>query len=148
VFRNAAITTLILFLLTGTSTAWAKKWQTGTLMSADRQDGERNLERHQQTQGSDDGNGNYSSSSSTTVGQSQLYYKYMVYTITTTDRVYVCRQVVNLPWVRTASGQIGHPVEFVVDKTKLIIRDDEGKEIKTELLRTAVRTGAPTPPQQ
>lgn len=135
--RRSFSAAVVLLYPSLTLQGWGKKWQEGTLVSADRQE-DRDLEHHTETNASSDDNGSYSSSRTDTVKKSDMYIIWMYYKISAGNKMYIARHMINLPWVKTATSEVGNTVKFAVEKNKLYILDQDGKEVKTEVVRTSV----------
>lgn len=130
-----------------------RKWQTGTLISAERHDDPGAVEQHQQTKGSCENHGDansdsgaYGSSADATAGRSDLHSNWMYYTVSSGTRVYIVRVMVNLPSGNKPKADVGDKVEYAVDGTKFYFHNSDGSEAKADVVKTTAQMPQSPPP--
>jgi hypothetical protein len=118
------------------------KWQTGKLTSTERQKVPEGSTSTTNSDSSAKDRGNrtdYSHSSTTTTTDNMETYQ--IYTIESGNKIFVGSEHLLFPWSKPANIQLGEPVKFAMVKGKLIILDDDGKQHKTTLVRTSLKSG-------
>lgn len=85
---------------------------------------------------------NNSSSSHTTTTED--YDTYQNYTIDGGTKIYVARERLLFPWSKPATTSVGEQVKFAVEKGKLYLMGDDGKEHKTSVVKVSMK-GQTTP---
>ena len=129
-----------------------RNWQIGILVSAERHDDPGDREQHQQTKSHYEDNGNpgsYNSSTDTTAEPSDLHYNWMDYTVSSGNRLYLVRLMVNLPWAKKPKADVGEKVEYAVDGTKFYFHNPDGSEARADIVKTTAQmpvTSPPSPP--
>jgi hypothetical protein len=116
---------LCLALCALASHASDKTWLTGKLLSYD--------DHTVQTYAANNGNG-------------QTYnHEVSDLAIDTGDRILFVRGVANFRWSRVPNVTENAPISYRIDKDKVYILDDKGKEIKLSLVKTRLKDASPTP---
>lgn len=117
------------------------KWQQGTLTATERQRIHEGSTTTRNTDASAKDRGDrtdYSSTNTTT--KSDNYENYQVYTIEAGNVVYVASEHLLFPWSKPADIDLGHSVQFAVKGDKLYILDSGGKQHKTTLTKTSLKS--------
>jgi hypothetical protein len=139
--RLSVITLALVFASFALGAPSAQKWQTGTLTATEQQ---KVPEGSTRTSNSDssvrDRSDRTDYSRSTTTTTSDNMETYQLYTIESGNKVYVGSEHLLFPWSKPANIQLGEPVKFGLVKGKLVIVDDDGKEHKATLVRTALKS--------
>jgi hypothetical protein len=92
----------------------------------------------------DKGNKTDYSSNSTTTSTDNIE-TYQMYTIESDKVVYVASEHLLFPWSKPANVNVGENIKYVVDKGKIIILDDDGKEHKATIVKTSMKPAASHP---
>lgn len=118
------------------------KWQTGKLTSTEQQKVPEGSTSTTNGDSSAKDRGNrtdYSHSSTTTTTENMETYQ--IYTIESGNKIFVGSEHLLFPWSKPANIQLGESVKFAMVKGKLIVLDDDGKQHKTTLVRTSLKSG-------
>jgi len=128
-----------------TFAATARDWQTGTLTDTEQQKVKEGSTTVANTDGNvkNKGNNKAKYSENTTYTTTDNIDTYQVYTIRGAHKTYIAREKLLFPWSKPANITVGENVKYVVEKNKLIILDDDGKEHKAGISKVSVNT----PPQ-
>jgi hypothetical protein len=92
----------------------------------------------------DKGNKTDYSSNSTTTSTDNIE-TYQMYTIESDKVIYVASEHLLFPWSKPANVNVGENIKYVVDKGKIIILDDDGKEHKATIVKTSMKPAASHP---
>ena len=92
----------------------------------------------------DKGNKTDYSSNSTTTSTDNIE-TYQMYTIESDKVIYVASEHLLFPWSKPANVNVGENIKYVVDKGKIIILDDDGKEHKATIVKTSMKSAASHP---
>jgi hypothetical protein len=129
-----------LFSIVAVATAATRDWQSGTLTATERQKIREGSTTTSNTDGSAKDRGNKTDySANTTTTKSDNYENYQIYTIESGKTIYVASEHLLFPWSKAANITLGKPVKFAVERDKLYILDDDGKEHKTTLTKTSIK---------
>jgi hypothetical protein len=118
------------------------KWQTGKLTETEQQKIPEGSTRTSNTDATVKDKGNrtdYSRNTTTTTTDNMETYQF--YTIESGNKIYVASEHLLFPWSKPANIQLGEPVKFAVEKGKIFIQDDDGKEHKATLVKTSLKSG-------
>lgn len=138
VVRFVATSLVLITLLTGTS--WAKKkervWQTGKLLDTDAVSHYAGSVRDKSVPITI-GNRTYGGPSDDFTA---VYRDYQTYVIEAGQYVYMCQQRLrgrrSKPVVLTVNG----PVQFAIEKDSLYIKDEDGREHETKIVKKILKT--------
>ena len=141
--RNNFFYLMICILLAAASYASAahRDWQSGILSEVEQEKINEGSTRHTSTDGSAKNRGNkvdYSQNSTTTTTDN--IETYQVYTIEGDKKIYIAREHLLFPWSKPADVTVGDSVKFAVEKGKLYILDDSGKEHKASIVKVRMKT--------
>ncbi|MFB3779044.1 MAG: hypothetical protein ACE141_15610 [Bryobacteraceae bacterium] len=89
------------------------------------------------------GKGTYSEGTETT--QQANYAVYQVYTIEVGDLIYVAEQRLRWRWSKPADLTINDPVQLAVEKDKIFILDEKGKEHEARITKRTRKPPAGKP---
>lgn len=133
-----------LALLAASTTVWAaaaRNWQSGTLIETEQSKVREGSTKHSNTEGTvkDRGNKTDYSENKTTTTTDDLE-TYQTYTIKGAEKTYLAREHLLFPWSKPANATVGGTVKFAVDKSKLYLLDDDGKEHKTTVMKVSLNT--------
>jgi len=118
-----------------------RDWQSGMLMETEQQKVKEGSTTTSSTDGSAKPKGNkVNYSENTTTQTNDNIDTYQIYTIRGTHKTYIAREKLLFPWSKPANVTVGEHVKYVVDKHKLILLDDDGKEHKATVTKVSVTT--------
>jgi hypothetical protein len=116
-----------------------RDWQSGMLMEAEQQKVKTGTIHTANTDGSAKDKGNRTDySQNTTVTSTDDYDTFQVYTIRGPHKTYIARERLLFPWSKPANVTVGENVKYVVEKNKLILLDDDGKQHKAGITKVSV----------
>ena len=137
------ITIAMLFVLVA-STAWSqskntRNWQTGRLLSQEKTHELESTTSTTNTEGnikSTSKGDKYSSQSTKT--ETQNYDDFEVYEIEAGGFHYTVKQRLPFPWSKPANIAIGSEFKYAIEKSKMYLLDDDGKENSGRIVKKAV----------
>lgn len=135
---------LILILFLTTTTALAHKnapirsWQEGTLLDLKVS---KDLIRYDYTNTTTaNTNRNYTNANTFSSGSAQPVYRtYVTVRIDDDDRFYIAQQDLRFPWSKAPNLVINGPVRFTLDRGKLIVLDNDGKEHGMKVMQQVLK---------
>jgi hypothetical protein len=132
----------VLALALSVFAATERAWQSGTLAETEQIKVPTGSIKTSNTDGSFKDKGDKTKySGTTTTTTSDDYDTFQVYTVHGAHKTYVAREKLLFPWSKPANVTVGENVKYVVDKNKLIILDDDGKEHKAGITKVSMNTG-------
>jgi hypothetical protein len=143
--KHLVLLTLVMLLSAAHPTAKAadRQWRDGKIMSIDQTEQPIILSPTRERKDSTDNNGNYTSTTTVTGGPTGRSRKTYWYTITDGTKYYVAKITANMFNVTTPAKVDVGDAKFTVDGKNLILKGSDGKEYKTEIVKTSL-----TPPTQ
>jgi hypothetical protein len=137
--RSAVIIGVLMVLSLPMLAQKTRDWQSGMLMETEQQKVKTGTIHHANTDGTAKDNGNKTNySQNTTVTSTDDYDTFQVYTIQGPHKTYIAREQLLFPWSKPANVTVGENVKYVVEKNKLIILDDDGKQHKAGITKVSV----------
>ncbi len=125
---------LLAIVLIAHAASTVRNWRSGTLVSSEQSKVLQGTTWNTNTDASAKNRGNKTDySQNTTTNSTDNYDTFQVYTIETADKVYTVREKLNFPWSKPANITVGEPVKYAVDKNKIYLMDDDGKEHKASI---------------
>ncbi len=116
-----------------------RSWHSGTLVSSEQTKELQGSTWNSNTDASAKKRGDKTDySRNTTTTSTDNYDKFQVYTIETPHKVYVVREKLNFPWSKPANITVGEPVKYAVEKNKMYLMDDDGKEHKGSIAKVSM----------
>jgi hypothetical protein len=136
--RNGILCLMAVVCVVVSSAAEKKRdWLTGKVLDTNRQ------RYFAGTIGSANTNGNASDSGSysgTTYGSQRAVYRvYETFVIEGDQYVYLAQERLKWRWSKPANVTVNGTVQYVVDKRKLIVLDEDGKEHEMEIIKKTLR---------
>lgn len=125
----------------------ARNWQTGKVLDSDRPRyfagtvGSANTTGNAQTYG---GYGTYRGHTNTS--QTAVYRTYQTFLIEGETHAYLAQQRLRWRWSKPANLTVNGPVKFAVNKRKLFVIDEDGKEHEMEIIKRVLRLPEQTQP--
>ena len=143
--RHLSLLTLVMLLsaIHPTAKAADRQWRDGKIMSIDQTEQPIIRSPTRERKDSADNNGNYTSTTTVTGGPTGRSVKTYWYTVTDGTKYYVAKITSNMFNVTTPAKVDVGDAKFAVDGKNLILKGSDGKEYKTEIVRTSL-----TPPTQ
>ena len=138
--RKLAVSACLLLALSLSAVAQnGRDWQSGMLMETEQQKVKTGTIHTANTDGSAKDNGNKTNySQNTTVTSTDDYDTFQVYTVQGPHKTYIAREQLLFPWSKPANVTVGEHVKYVVEKNKLILLDDDGKQHKASITKVSV----------
>ena len=131
---------VLILLLPSLAAAAERNWQTGTLTDTEQTREKEGSTKHTTSDGSVKNKGNKADYSQTTNStESDNIEVYQNYTIESGNKIYVAREHLLFPWSKPANLTVGENVKFVVEKGKMVLLDDDGKEHKAAVVKTSMK---------
>jgi hypothetical protein len=123
----------------GASTS--RNWHTGMLVETEQTKVATGTTKNTTSDGAIKNKGNkqdYSVNSTSTTTQD--YDTYQNYTIDDGKKVYVVRERLLFPWSKPASANVGEEIKFAVEKGKIYLAGNDGKEHKASVVKVSLKT--------
>jgi hypothetical protein len=119
----------------------SRNWQSGTLLETEKQQVPQGTTKTSNTEGTAKNKGNKTDYSQTTTSTTtEDYDTFQVYTIQGDSKTYVAREKLNFPWSKPANITVGEKVKYAVEKNKLYLLDDDGKQHKAGISKVSVNS--------
>src|SRR5205823_2048575 len=116
-------------------------WQSGTLLETEKEQIPEGATKTSNTEGKAKNKGNKTDYSQTTTSTTtENYDTFQVYTIQGDSKTYVARERLNFPWSKPANVTVGEKVKYAVEKNKLYVLDDDGKQHKAGISKVSVNS--------
>lgn len=137
------LATVLLALVTALpAVAAARNWKAGTLMGTEQTKVKEGSTTTYNTDGNAKNKGNKTDySQNTTKTTNDNMETYQIYTIEVGNKVYTASEHLLFPWSKPANVTVGEAMKLDIDKNKLYILDDDGKEHKTTVTGVKMKTG-------
>ncbi len=141
VTRSIVSTLLLLLLAVPVFAATARDWQTGTLLETEQEKVPSGTISHSNTDVTAKDKGDktqYSGNRTTTTTQD--YDTFQIYTVQHGSKIYTAREQLLFPWSKPANLSVGEHVKMVVDKNRMYLLDDDGKEHKAKITKVKMKS--------
>ncbi len=139
--RRIVLIVLTVLLVLPAFAATARDWQTGTLLETEQEKVPSGTISHSNTDVTAKDKGDktqYSGSKTTTTTQD--YDTFQIYTIEGTSKVYTAKEQLLFPWSKPANVSVGEKVKYVIDKNRMYLLDDDGKEHKAKITKVKMHS--------
>jgi len=154
-FRSSIAVVLLLALtyvlaLTHMAAGAEKKrdWQMGKLLDSQRNRYFAGTVGNANTTGTVQASGDYGTYQGTTnTSQVAVYRVYETFLIEGETHAYLAQERLRWRWSKPANLTVNGPVKFAVEKRKLFVIDEEGKEHEMEIVNKVLRQPAEAPKQ-
>ncbi len=133
-----ALLVILLLPLTPASAEKQRDWQTGIVRDSNRSRYFAGTVGSASTNGSINDNGNYSGTTSS--GETAVYRVYQNFEIEGDRYVYLAQERLHWRWSKPADLTVNGKVKYAVEKRKLFVIDDEGKEHEMEIVKKVLRS--------
>ena len=123
-----------------------RAWQTGKVLDTERSRQFAGTVGSRNTTGTAQSTGNYGTyQGQTNTSQTAVYHVYQTFAIEGDTRVYVAQERLRWKWSKPANLTVNAPVKFAVEKRKLFVIDDDGKEHRMDILKQVLKQPPPAP---
>lgn len=117
-----------------------RKWQEGKLVSMEKTKELEGMVTNSNTEGKVKPNGKTDKySEHSTSMQTANYDDYMIYVIDAGEFTYTAKQKLNFPWSKSANLSVGDSFKFAVQRDKIYLLDDDGKEFSAKVVKKAMK---------
>jgi hypothetical protein len=137
------LVTILAALLLANAAAGAEKqrdWQTGKVLDSERSRYFAGTVGSANTTGTAQANGNYGTyQGQTKSSQTAVYRTYETFLIEGESYAYLAQERLRWRWSKPANLTVNGPVKFAVEKRKLFVIDEDGKEHDMEIIKKVLR---------
>jgi hypothetical protein len=134
---SAPLPFLLLLCAIATAADKPRDWQTGTVLDSSRSRYFAGTIGDANTNGTVNDNGNYSGN--TSASETAIYRVYQNFVIEGDQYVYLAQEHIKWRWSKPADLTVNGKVKYTVEKRKLYVIDDEGKEHEMEIVKKTLR---------
>jgi hypothetical protein len=128
------------FSVTGISAEKQRDWQTGKVLDTERSRYFAGTVGSSNTTGNLDVTGDSGTYRGQTSGsQTALYRVYETFVIEGDQYVYLAQERLRWRWSKPANLTVNGPVKYAVEKRKLFVVDEDGKEHEMEIIKKTLR---------
>jgi len=118
----------------------ARDWQTGKVLDTERSRYFAGTVGSGNTTGTAQTNGNYGTyQGQTNTTQTAVYRVYQTFAIEGETHAYIAQERLRWKWSKSANLTVNAPVKFAVEKRKLYVIDDDGKEHEMEIIKQVLK---------
>ena len=147
--QSWAVALSMLMPLVAFSAEKVRNWQTGKVVDTERSRYFAGTVGSGNTTGTAQSNGNYGTyQGQTNTSQTAVYRVYQTFAIEGDTRVYMAQERLRWKWSKPANLTVNAPVKFAVEKRKLFVIDDDGKEHEMEILKQVLKQPQPAPQEK
>ena len=123
-----------------------RDWQMGKLLDSQRNRYFAGTVGNANTTGTAQANGNYGTyQGNTNTTQTAVYRVYESFLIEGETHAYLAQERLRWKWSKPANLTVNGPVKFAVEKRKLFVIDEDGKEHEMEIVKKVLRQPAEAP---
>ena len=141
--KAIGIAALLCLSMTAGASEKQRAWQTGVVRDTNRSRYFAGTVGNSNSNGSINDNGYYSGNTSSS--QTAVYRVYQNFEIEGDQYAYLAQERLHWRWSKPADLTVNGKVQYAVEKRKLYVIDDEGKEHEMEIVKKVMRTdGRPT----
>jgi hypothetical protein len=120
-----------------------RAWEDGKVLDSQRQRYFAGTIANSNTNGSVDSDGNYHGNS--TGGETAVYRVFETFVIEGNKYVYLAQERLHWRWSKAANLTVNGPVKYAVEKRKLFVVDDDGKEHEMEIVKKTLKLADQAP---
>jgi hypothetical protein len=120
-----------------------RAWKTGKVLDAERSRYFAGTVGDANTTGSVNDNGSYNGN--TNSSQTAIYRVYEIFVIEGDTYVYQAQEHIKWRWSKPANLTVNGPVRYAVEKRKLFVIDDDGKQHDMEIIKRTLKTSETRP---
>ena len=123
-----------------------REWQMGKVLDSQRSRYFAGTVDNANTTGTAQANGNYGTyQGNTSSSQTAVYRVFETFVIEGEKYAFKAQERLKWRWSKPANLTVNGPVKFAVEKRKLFVRDEDGKEHEMEILKRILRLPAEQP---
>lgn len=123
-----------------------RDWQTGKVLDSQRSRYFAGTIGSTNTTGTAQANGNYGTyQGNTNTSQTAVYRVYETFLIEGETHAYLAQERLRWRWSKPANLTVNGPVKFAIEKRKLFVVDEDGKEHEMEIVKKVLRSGNTNP---
>ena len=139
-YKTLSIAFLLLSVCTFTRAERQRDWQTGKVLDSQRSRYFSGTVGNSNTNGSVQDNGSYGTyNGNTSTSQTAIYRVYQDFVIEGETYAYYAQEHIKWRWSKPANLTVNGTVKYAVDKRRLYVIDDDGKEHEMEIMRKVLR---------
>jgi len=121
-----------------------RDWQTGKVVDSERNRYFAGTIGNSNTTGTAQANGNYGTyQGSTNTSQTAVYRVYETFIIEGETYAYVAQERLRWRWSKPANLTVNGPVKYAIEKRRLYVIDEDGKEHEMEIVKRILRQPEP-----
>ena len=121
----------------------AREWQTGKVLDSQQNRYLAGTVGNANTTGTAQANGNYGTYQGNTASSQRSIYKvYETFLIEGDTYAFVAQERLRWQWSKAANLTVNGPVKYAVEKRKLFVMDEDGKEHEMEIVKKIFRQPA------
>lgn len=139
--------TLLLLTVATTAAIGAQRqrdWQTGKVLDSQRSRYFAGTVGNANTTGTAQANGDYGTyQGHTNTSQTAVYRTYETFLIEGDTYAYLAQERLRWKWSKPANLTVNGPVKFAVEKRKLFVIDEDGKEHEMEIVKKVLKQAKP-----
>jgi hypothetical protein len=127
-----------------------RDWQTGKVLDSERSRYFAGTVGNANTTGTAQANGNYGTyQGNTNSSQTAIYRVFETFLIEGDTYAYLAQERLRWRWSKPANLTVNGPVKYAVEKRKLFVIDDDGKEHEMEIIKRILKQSPeqPKPPR-
>jgi len=139
--KIVALPLLLLLAVPAFAATTARDWHTGMLMETEQERVPSGTISHSNADVSAKDKGDktqYSGTKTTTTTQD--YDTFQIYTVEGGNRIYTAKEQLLFPWSKPANVTVGEKVKYVIDKNRMYLLDDDGKEHKAKITKVKMKS--------
>ena len=120
-----------------------RDWQTGKVLDSQRSRYFAGTVGNANTTGTAQANGNYGTyQGNTNSSQTAVYRVFETFLIEGDTHAYLAQERLKWRWSKPANLTVNGPVKYAVEKRKLFVMDEDGKEHEMEIVKKTIRQSA------
>src|ERR1035437_10880253 len=117
-----------------------RDWQTGKVLDSQRSRYFAGTVGNANTTGTAQANGNYGTyQGNTNTSQTAVYRVYETFLIEGETHAYLAQERLRWRWSKPANLTVNGPVKFAIEKRKLFVIDEDGKEHEMEIVKKVLK---------
>lgn len=140
--RNILVLATLLSIFLYATAEKQRDWKSGKVLDSERSRYFAGTVGGANTSGTVNDNGNYNGT--TNSSQTAIYRVYETFVIEGDTYVYQAQEHIKWRWSKAANLTVNGPVKYAIEKRKLYVIDDDGKEHEMEIVKKTLKTPEPT----
>jgi len=139
--KIVALSLFLLLAVPAFAATAARDWHTGMLMETEQEKVPSGSISHSNADVTAKDKGDktqYSGTKTTTTTQD--YDTFQIYTVEGGNKIYTAKEQLLFPWSKPANVTVGEKVKYVIDKNRMYLLDDDGKEHKAKITKVKMKS--------